>query len=224
MNRIARENGGNRAFGLPGYEKSRDFVLERVARFSTIDSWVQPFPGWFSETYNITLDVDTFGAVNVTTFTGAAGTPDRKPLTAPLIALPVNDVNGTGCTASDYNGVAVSGKIVIVKRGICAFGIKSSLARKSGAAGVLIWNNVQTPVFGSLGQQSDYAPTGLISLTDGQAIIGKLEAGQNLQATLWIDAVSEYRESWNVIAETKGGDPDNVVVVSSCETQPAHEI
>uniref|UniRef100_A0A8H7NEI9 Uncharacterized protein n=1 Tax=Bionectria ochroleuca TaxID=29856 RepID=A0A8H7NEI9_BIOOC len=29
--KIAKDNGGNRAFGLPGYNASLDFVLERVA-------------------------------------------------------------------------------------------------------------------------------------------------------------------------------------------------
>ena len=30
LNQIAKENGGNRAFGLPGYKASSDYVLERV--------------------------------------------------------------------------------------------------------------------------------------------------------------------------------------------------
>lgn len=36
FNKIARDNGGNRAFGLPGYEASGDYILERVQkRFAT---------------------------------------------------------------------------------------------------------------------------------------------------------------------------------------------
>jgi hypothetical protein len=43
LNKIARDNGGNRAFGLPGYEASGDYILERVQkRFATtIDSHKQ---------------------------------------------------------------------------------------------------------------------------------------------------------------------------------------
>lgn len=30
LNKIARDNGGNRAFGLPGYAASSDYVMERA--------------------------------------------------------------------------------------------------------------------------------------------------------------------------------------------------
>lgn len=40
-----------------------------------------------------------------------------------------------------------------------------------------------------------------------------LLAGEELIGTLKVVAIGEERETWNVVAETKGGDPNNVIVV-----------
>lgn len=188
-----------------------------MKRFSTVDSWVQPFTEWFAQTFEITLSIDGgIGAVPIVTFTGAMATPNRKPITAPLVVVPVNDVTGTGCLESDYDNIDAVGKIVVIKRGLCTFAIKSVIAKRRGAVGALIRNNVLTVVNGRLGGKDDYAPVGLIGLADGEMIVARLAAGEVLNATLLVDSIAEDRETWNVIAETKGGDPDNVIVV--CES------
>jgi aminopeptidase Y len=57
LNHIANNNGGNRAFGLPGYEASSDYIVERVqTRFSgQFDSWIQYFNHTFEQTRDISV-------------------------------------------------------------------------------------------------------------------------------------------------------------------------
>lgn len=40
-----------------------------------------------------------------------------------------------------------------------------------------------------------------------------LLAGEELIGTFKVVAIGEERETWNIVAETKGGDPNNVIVV-----------
>ena len=67
----------------------------------------------------------------------------------------------------------------------------------------------------TLGQNTDaLAPTTGISQEDGQALVTALAAGA-VPATLNLDIVVEPRRTWNVIAETKRGSSDNVVMLGA---------
>src|SRR5690606_20072141 len=59
----------------------------------------------------------------------------------------VNSPAGTGggiegCTTPYVNAAQVAGKIAVVKRGNCDFGLKALNAQQAGAIGVIIFNNV----------------------------------------------------------------------------------
>lgn len=69
---------------------------------------------------------------------------------------------------------------------------------------------------GNLGPRGDYAPVGLIPLLEALPIVDALSAGEELIGTLKVVAIGEERETWNIVAETKGGDPNNVIVVIIC--------
>lgn len=83
-----------------------------------------------------------------------------------------------GCTAPVNDLV---GKIALVDRGNCSFETKSSLAAAAGASGVLIANNVDSPV--ALGPGSDNnipdpaIPTQGLFMADGAALKAALENG-----------------------------------------------
>jgi aminopeptidase Y len=49
----------------------------------------------------------------------------------------------------------------------------------------------------------------------GLAWKARLAAGEDLVVNLLVDSVFEERESWNVIAETKDGDPNNVIMLGA---------
>ncbi|KAJ3544425.1 hypothetical protein NM208_g3060 [Fusarium decemcellulare] len=58
LNDLAFKNGGNRAFGLPGYAASVDYVYNRVSKIKGIKAWKQNFPALFAFVDSIELTVD----------------------------------------------------------------------------------------------------------------------------------------------------------------------
>jgi len=120
-------------------------------------------------------------------------------------------VNDIGCTAADYPA-EVSGNIALISRGTCPFGQKATLAKAAGATGAVIYNNVDGALAGTLGAVGDYAPTVGVTNEVGTSLLAQITAG-GVEVTLDVDATEENRTTWNVIAETKGGDHNNVLVL-----------
>ena len=48
--------------------------------------------------------------------------------------------SSSGCEASDYDGLDVTGKVVLLQRGTCDFGLKAEIAAAEGAAAAVIFN------------------------------------------------------------------------------------
>ena len=97
MNHIANKNGGNRAFGLPGYKASSDYVLERVQkRFGKeFDTYLQYFNHTFEQTRKISVTGPSGEDVLVRTLLYNTATPLPGGITATLIDTPVDDARGT---------------------------------------------------------------------------------------------------------------------------------
>ncbi len=54
-----------------------------------------------------------------------------------------------------------------------------------------------------------------ISQEAGEALLAQIEAGTTVTAELEVDSILENRTTYNVIAETKGGDHENVVALGA---------
>jgi Zn-dependent M28 family amino/carboxypeptidase len=198
---IANANGGTRVFGGAGHNATVDYLYKTLKSTNYYDVTKQPFTEIFAEAKGaLTVDGQT---IAVTTMTYTPGGDATKPLVA---------VANLGCDIADYPA-EVSGNIALISRGTCSFGQKSLNAKAAGAVGAVIYNNVAGSLSGTLGEALlDYAPTVGISLEDGQALVAKVKAG-TVTAHLDIDALVEERVTYNVIAETKGGDKKNVLVL-----------
>jgi Zn-dependent M28 family amino/carboxypeptidase len=74
--------------------------------------------------------------------------------------------------------------------------------------------NIVVPTLGAdnIGRM---VPIGIIPLEVGQEWKSRLAAGEEVTATLLVDSISETRETWNIISETKQGDPNNVVMLGA---------
>ena len=137
LNQIADQNGGNRAFGQPGYKASVDFVLERAqTRFGNkFDTYLQPFNHTYWELINISVTGPDGENVTVVSPVFNPDTPLPDGITASLLNTPVNDTTGSMCLAEQWDGIDATGKLVLVKRGVCAVADRLRFAKAKGALG-----------------------------------------------------------------------------------------
>jgi Zn-dependent M28 family amino/carboxypeptidase len=118
-------------------------------------------------------------------------------------------VASVGCNAADYPA-DVSGNVALISRGECTFAIKAAAAKTAGATAAIIYNNLPLQALaGTLGGDGDYAPVVGVTQEIGNDLLAKV----GTEATIFIDTIRENRTNYNVIAETKGGDHDNVLMI-----------
>jgi Zn-dependent M28 family amino/carboxypeptidase len=117
----------------------------------------------------------------------------------------------SGCEASDFAGFA-AGDIAVVQRGTCPFGQKVANAEAAGAAAVVVFNEGQEGrtdvVQGTLG-----APGATIPAVGVSYALGSTLDGATIRVA--VDAVSEFRDTENVVAELPGTTSDNVVMAGA---------
>ncbi|KAK2728925.1 peptidase family M28 [Colletotrichum kahawae] len=106
LNEIAFANGGNRAFGLPGYAASVDYVWDRISSIPATRAWKQDFPATFGQVVSIDLSI---GDESIYVF-GLTYSPStsEEGITAELALGPEG---AAGCDAANYEGLDVAGKI-----------------------------------------------------------------------------------------------------------------
>ncbi|TKW57242.1 Leucine aminopeptidase 2 [Colletotrichum tanaceti] len=216
---IAKANGGNRAFGYPGYDASVDFIWSRISAVQGAKVWKQDFPAVFSSELRARLTVDGKNlaayALTGSPFTPAAG------ITAELTAGPEGVA---ACEAASYADLDVAGKIVLVREALCP-GYRSGYhagvmkpAAAAGAEAVIVINDFYLNLTaGILGPADDgtYVPTGFVNQYVGDPLKARLDAGETLTATFWEDESVDSRVTQNVFAETEGGDENNVIVLGA---------
>ncbi|MGA5699838.1 M28 family metallopeptidase [Peterkaempfera bronchialis] len=208
--RIADANGNTRVAGLEGHRQSAEYVsgLLRKAGYSVTRN---EFDYMYTETLAQRLKVVSPQQqdIPVAAMTYSASTPVGG-ITAPLAVVPVKDASG--CAAEDYAGGAFAGKVVLIMRGGCGFTDKQAAAATAGAVGVIVYNNTDGTLNGSLdGPGVGRIPTAGVTREDGQALAARAAAGK-VTVNLEVRTFAEPRHTYNLITETKGGDPRNVVM------------
>ncbi|KFY32988.1 hypothetical protein V495_08542 [Pseudogymnoascus sp. VKM F-4514 (FW-929)] len=123
-------------------------------------------------------------------------------------------VSNYGCDEHDFDSDGKGPWIALVSRGVCPFGTKSENAGKAGAIAAIVYNNENGGVSGTLGQPSQYhVATFGISDTDAAPYIEKLKSGNAVDSIAFIDATVDTIKTTNIIAQTRGGDPENCVML-----------
>ena len=206
LQRIADANGGSRALGTPGYDAS----VEYVARTLRDAGYTVDTPEFSARAFNVQevrLTVD--GSLTGATVLGFSPATPAGGVTAPLAVLPQDETSG--CEATDFAGVP-AGAVVLVRRGTCPFGVKSTNAAAARAAAVLVANNMDGSLDqATLGDVTGALPTAGLSRADGDALAGRAGATVNLVLATSV----EERRSRNVVAQTTTGRPDNVVMAGA---------
>ncbi|KAF2750143.1 aminopeptidase-like protein Y [Sporormia fimetaria CBS 119925] len=200
LQEFADRNGGNRAFGGAGHNATTEWLYQELKKTGYYNVYKQPFVELFTAaTVESSANGEAFMGEYMTY--GPSG-----DVTAPLVL-----VNNLGCNPEDYPA-EVAGNVALIRRGECTFGSKGLNAKAAGAGAAIIYNNIDGPLSGTLGAAGDYAPTIGVSGEIGTDLVAKVQAGEVI-ADINVNAIQENRTSYNVIAETKEGDHDNVLMI-----------
>ena len=206
---MAMTGKGGRAEGTPGYDAAVDYVAGTLrdkgfdVQTPEVERLAVTQPG--RPTLSVggrSLPVDQ---ASLLVNTPAGG----------LSAVTLRPRKPAGCLAADYGDVNVRGAFAVVDDTACSVVDKQNVAVDKGAVGVLV---VSDP--GTAG-----APAGLFTpgyyqaLKSPVAVIGK-DADAQLRRTsapvqLTLDAKAAVIKFRNILAQTKSGDPHNVVVAGA---------
>jgi hypothetical protein len=226
----------SRNSGEPGYKASVDYVASAMEA-AGYDVTIQPY----TFEYYAYKGTPSFSEVSPTAHDyvlltdwgpgKSIGIAAGAIQPAGGIVLPPTPTSSStsGCTASDFTGF-VPGRVALIQRGSCNFGVKALNAKAAGASGVIIFNEGNPGrtglVIGSLldAAGNPFIPTIPVAFTTfdvGQSLYNQYQQAVQLgtplpTVNLNIDAITDpNRTDWNVIAESKGGDKNHVVVVDA---------
>ena len=226
----------SRNSGEPGYKASADYVAAQMqaAGYSVVE---QPY----TFEYYAYKGIPTFSEVSPTAHTYVLSTdwgPGRSLGIANAAIQPAGGIilpptqtssSTSGCTTSDFTGF-VPGRIALIQRGGCNFGVKVQNAQGAGATGVIIFNEGNPGrtglVVGSLVDAggTPFVPNIPVAFTTfaiGQDLYNQYQQAVRASTPLptmniSIDAIFDpNRLDWNVIADSKGGDKNHIVVVDA---------
>ena len=228
---IAAANGGNRAAGTPGYDRSAEYVAERlkeagyVVRFEEFE-----FPFFEERTPPILLTrrpglaQEPTPAVAVRTLANSGSNDVTAQLRAVNLQLGADPppASTSGCETGDFKDFE-PGALALVRRGTCPFQIKVENAVAAGALGVVIMNE------GTDGRRDAFS--GQLSKPVAIPVVGvTYEFGRSLDSAaradgggtvrLAVDAVTGKRPTRNVLAGTAFDDGALIVVGAHLDSVP----
>ncbi|GAB1319914.1 Aminopeptidase Y [Madurella fahalii] len=202
-------NHPTRVIGSKGHLGTLTYIYETLSElggYYTLSK--QPFAAVTGSVFESRLVLDQTVPVHAVPMSLTPPTKNKEPVDGNLVL-----VANEGCQASDYPS-NLSGNIAVIRRGTCPFGTKSELAGKAGAVAAIVVHYEDGAVSGTLGEPSpDHVAT--FSLPDKVAhpFIVRVQAGETVTATAYMDAVVERITTDNIVAQTTQGDSENCVML-----------
>jgi hypothetical protein len=203
LQRIADENGGNRAAGTPGYDASADYVAARLRD-----------AGWRVRLERVTFPYFDLRRASVTVGgRRLRRVRDFQVLTYSGSGSASSQVRrlGNGCAPEEFEALPAD-EIPVVERGNCFFRTKAANAMRAGAPALIVVDDTPTregvPV-GTLASQGIRIPVVLVA---ERALRGDVD-GETVSVS--VSASSGRRASQNVIADTPGGQGRAVVMAGA---------
>jgi Zn-dependent M28 family amino/carboxypeptidase len=221
-------NNGNRATATQGHLDSVAYVKQQLATaggywkvteqpFSaaifeelappTLSSAPAASPAWVANTDFATMDASGSGSVS-----GA-------PVVSIGFAEPTTtaSTSSAGCEAADFPDL--TGKVALIQRGTCDFGLKAKNAQDAHARGVLIFNEgtIGDPeriglINGTVEGYGVTVPTLEMTYAAGRFLHDAFAEGKNPTASMSATTQTRTLGSVNVIAETTTGRKDRTVI------------
>jgi Zn-dependent M28 family amino/carboxypeptidase len=224
---IADDNNGTRASGTSGYADSIDYVEDRLSDAGYTTKRQTFSFHKFEDLGGSVMQRTSPGAVTYAEGTDFVATPQTEPgeVTASVKAVDIKlgpgNTSDSGCDAADFAGF-VPGNIALIQRGFCTFEQKAENAAGAGAIGVVFFNQGNDP--------NDPSRMGIPAVTLGDGYTGGIPAVSTtyaigvdlvsfanigLQMHLKANVTRELATTQNLIAESRGGDPNNVIMAGA---------
>ena len=220
---IADANGGNRAAGTPGYRASRDYVAGKLRRagykvtldpINFVQGWTENSPPTLNQTApgsKVYVPGEDFFTFTPSPAGDVTAQVQGVDLTLPPAPAPAST---RGCETADFAGF-VAGRIALIQRGTCAFATKVRNAGFAGASGIIIFNEGQPGRTDAYQIDIGEWRAGIPMVFADFAVGNELAAIPGATVRLKVDATLTLGTDHNVIAETRLGNPNNVVMVGA---------
>ncbi|GAA4551567.1 M28 family peptidase [Amycolatopsis samaneae] len=208
-------NGGNRVSGSAGYDASAGYLTRTLSEAG----------------YQVRRQEFTFPDYETVAETAAVTAPVNRPLHALLAYFSVSTPDqglarpavlpkgqATGCTAADYAGADVAGKIVLVDIGACTTAAKQLTAAAAGAAAMLM--NVNYPretmnIRYRINPPGDARiPTATLPRGEAEQLKADIARGP-VSVRLDLRSRAVTTRAYNLIADTRSGSANDTVVLGA---------
>ncbi len=223
LNDLAGANNGTRASGTSGYRASVDYIKSELEK-AGYDVKEQTFqfnayyPNGDGELSMVNPDPTDYtpGSDFAMLSQTDAGTLKNAPVASVDLMLGPDNTSTSGCEIEDFADFP-EGHIALIQRGACSFQQKAENAAASGAVGVVIFNQGNTDdrkevINATL--SSEYSG-GIPALFAHYDLGEQWAAIEGLTMSMHVDVVRGMKDTWNLTAETRHGNDDNLIVVGS---------
>lgn len=217
LNSIPEYGNPTRVIGSEGHWGTIGHILDVLHKYSWYyDIKVQPFTTVLSKINEAKVAINGKPVNQSLGLRLSPPTEHNDYVKGKLVAVANN-----GCDDADYQAFASlsnneESHIALIQRGVCPFSVKSRFALKYGAKAAIIYDNEDSnSVFsGTLEEPIEQlAPTiGITKKTGEYYIENYLNKNLTVDAAVLIDAYVKNVVTKNIIAETKFGDKENIVM------------
>jgi Zn-dependent M28 family amino/carboxypeptidase len=210
---IAAANGGNRASGTPGFDRSAEYVAEQLrgAGYAVrLEEFTFPYTEERSPPVLATIGASPteFSREGLRTLanSGAGAVSARLQAVDLGLAADPLDTSTSGCEAEDFAAFE-RGSIALLRRGTCPFQTKLDHAAAAGAVGVVIMNQGtggETGIFaGRLSTRSAIPALG-VATDVGRTLDAAASSPEGVSVRLAVFLETGTRATRNVIADRPG--------------------
>ncbi|HLW48365.1 MAG TPA: M28 family metallopeptidase [bacterium] len=179
--------------GTPQDRTSGEYIASQLARDGCTVEW-QPFTFPYFAVRRVALTVTDGPALHPRVMEYSPSTGEHG-LTGEVVDAGLGRPGDFG--GQTAAGVALRGKIVLVRRGELTFRQKADNAADAGAAAIIVYNTQPNEFAGTLLQRTRI-PAVALSGTEGQTLRDRVRAGRTI-AHLDVQTVDEQRTTWNIV-------------------------
>ena len=226
LQNIAEANGGNRAAGKPGYDRSADYVAEKLKEAGYFVRFEEFEFSFFEERTPPVLLTNKSGgrqelapvsALHTLRSSGSGDVTARlRGVNLDLGAAPPA-VSNSGCEPDHFKDFE-RGAIALVRRGTCPFQAKVDNAIAAGATGVVIMNPGTEGQAGNFSGRLNHAvaiPVVGVTYELGRSLDLTAQADDGARVRLAVDVLSGTRMTRNVVADIASDRNGSLIVVGA---------